>query len=30
VKQWKFKPYSLNGRPVSVETQLTLSFKPGP
>ncbi len=29
VKQWKFKPYSLNGRPVSVQTQLTLSFKPG-
>lgn len=29
VKQWKFKPYIMNGRPVSVETQLTLKFKPG-
>jgi TonB family protein len=28
-KQWKFKPYLMNGRPVSVETQLTISFKPG-
>jgi protein TonB len=29
VRQWKFKPYSMNGRPVSVQTSLTLSFKPG-
>ena len=29
VRQWKFKPYSLNGRPVSVHTVLTLIFKPG-
>ena len=29
VRQWKFKSYSLNGRPVSVQTQLTLKFKPG-
>ena len=29
VKQWQFKPYVMNGRPVSVETSLTLSFKPG-
>lgn len=29
VKQWKFKPYSMNGRPVSVQTLLTLKFKPG-
>jgi periplasmic protein TonB len=29
VKQWKFKPYSMNGRPVSVQTTLTMSFKPG-
>jgi periplasmic protein TonB len=29
VKQWKFKPYTLNGRPVSVQTQMTLGFKPG-
>ena len=27
-KQWKFKPYVMNGRPVSVETNLTISFKP--
>ena len=29
VKQWKFKPYMMNGRPVSVQTNLTVSFKPG-
>jgi periplasmic protein TonB len=29
VQSWKFKPYLLNGRPVSVQTQLTLSFSPG-
>lgn len=28
VKQWKFKPYILNGRPVSIQTTLTLKFKP--
>jgi protein TonB len=28
VRQWKFKPYLLNGRPVSVQTQLSLRFKP--
>ena len=28
VKLWKFKPYSLNGRPVSVQTNLTMAFKP--
>jgi len=28
VKQWKFKPYTMNGRPVSVETNLTLKFSP--
>jgi protein TonB len=28
-KQWKFKPYILNGRPVSVQTTLTMKFKPG-
>jgi protein TonB len=27
-KQWKFKPYMMNGRPVSVQTNLTISFKP--
>jgi protein TonB len=29
VKQWKFKPYMVNGRPVSVQTNLTLRFAPG-
>jgi protein TonB len=29
VKQWKFKPYLMNTRPVSVQTTLTLKFKPG-
>ena len=29
VKQWRFKPYKLNGRPVSTRTVLTLTFKPG-
>jgi protein TonB len=28
VKLWKFKPYAMNGRPVSVQTLLTISFKP--
>jgi protein TonB len=28
VKQWKFKPYILNGRPVSVQSLITLNFKP--
>jgi protein TonB len=27
-KQWRFKPYSLNGRAVSVQSVVTLSFKP--
>ena len=29
VKQWKFKPYTVNGRPVSVQSNLTLRFAPG-
>lgn len=29
VRQWKFKPYTMNGRPVSVQTLVTLQFKPG-
>jgi TonB family protein len=29
VKRWKFKPYSMNGRAVSVATTLTLRFAPG-
>jgi TonB family protein len=28
VKLWKFKPYVMNGRPVSVQTSLTINFKP--
>lgn len=28
VRQWKFKPYMLNGHAVSVQTLLTISFKP--
>jgi protein TonB len=30
VKQWKFKPYTMNGRAVSVQTLLTITFKPTP
>lgn len=29
VKQWKFKPYVMNTRAVSVASTLTLTFKPG-
>ena len=28
VKQWHFKSYSMNGRAVSVQTVITLNFKP--
>lgn len=28
VRQWRFKPYSMNGRPVSVQSQITLNFRP--
>jgi periplasmic protein TonB len=28
VKQWRFKPYSMNGRTVSVQTVISLSFAP--
>ena len=30
VRQWRFKPYILNGRPCSAQTLLTLTFKPNP
>lgn len=30
VKLWKFKPYLMNGRPASVQTLLTIHFKPSP
>jgi protein TonB len=26
VKQWKYRPYLLNGKPVSVETQVVVNF----
>jgi protein TonB len=26
VKQWKYKPYLLNGQPIAVETQVTVRF----
>ena len=28
VKQWRFKPYSMNGRVVSVQSVITLKFAP--
>jgi periplasmic protein TonB len=28
VKQWRFKPYTMNGRAVSTQTLLTINFKP--
>jgi protein TonB len=27
VKQWKYKPYQLNGEPVEIQTQVTVNFK---
>jgi len=27
VKQWKYKPYLLNGEPVEIQTQVTVFFK---
>ena len=27
VKQWKYKPYLLNGQPIAIETQITVNFK---
>jgi protein TonB len=26
VKQWRYKPYYLNGEPVEVETQIVVNF----
>jgi protein TonB len=26
VKQWKFKPYLLNGNPIEVESQIQVNF----
>jgi periplasmic protein TonB len=28
VRQWRFKPYLMNGRPVTVQTVMTLTFSP--
>ena len=28
VRQWRFKPYSMNGRAVSVQSVITLNFRP--
>jgi TonB family protein len=28
VRQWKYKPYVVNGQPVEIETQVTVSFAP--
>jgi protein TonB len=27
VKQWKYKPYVLNGKPADVQTQVTVAFR---
>ena len=27
VKQWKYKPYLLNGNPVEIQTEVTINFK---
>jgi protein TonB len=27
VKQWRYRPYTLNGQPVEVETQITVNFR---
>ncbi len=27
VKQWKYKPYLLDGVPVEIQTQVTVNFK---
>jgi TonB family protein len=27
VKQWKYKPYTLNGQPIDVQTQIAVNFK---
>jgi len=27
VRQWRYKPYYLDGAPVDIETQITVNFK---
>ncbi len=29
VRQWRYRPYMLNGEPVEVETQITVNFTLG-
>jgi periplasmic protein TonB len=29
VRQWRYRPYILNGEPVEVETQITVNFALG-
>ena len=26
VKQWRYRPYLLNGEPIEVETEITVNF----
>jgi len=26
IRQWRYRPYILNGEPVEVETQITVNF----
>jgi len=26
VRQWRYRPYTLNGEPVEVETEITVNF----
>ena len=28
VKQWRYRPYMLNGKPIAMQEQITVSFKP--
>ena len=27
VKQWRYQPFQLNGKPVSIHNQITIQFK---
>jgi protein TonB len=27
VKQWRYRPYLLNGQPIPIETQITVNFR---
>jgi protein TonB len=28
VRQWKYKPYTLNGEPIEVQTEININFVP--